>query len=253
MPMSPRLLRPLASGFNPKTIAGLVGWWDPSDTATVTTDSGAVSQLNDKSGLGRHATQTTPNNRPAYSGTLNGRNVMTFDGSNDVLVTGLESSTLTDYVTMFCVCRADFASDADASNKAVLYGRDSSTFANSYGLNLHNVPPLQSQMTWRGVGFNVSGSPAYTRTTAAVLVGRMNATQRERRVNGTSVTSTGTFSAGTNAAAGNFLRIGEDGPGLTRFWNGLVGEALVYDRSLTAAEIAKIEGYLGKKWGITIA
>jgi hypothetical protein len=258
-PMNARLLRPIASGkFDPRSIAGLVGWWDPSDTATVTTDSGAVSQLNDKSGLARHATQTTPNNRPAYSGTINGRNVMTFDGSNDRLVTGLESNTLTGYATFFCVCQVDATwSDATANNKTPLYGRNASGAGASYGINLTTATPasgtLGLSVQWRGAGFNFVGSPPVAKGVPQLLVGRPAATGRLRRVNGSgSEVTSSPPAAGTDAAAGNFLHIGED-PTQNRFWSDLIAEVLVYDRDLTLAEIAKIEGYLGKKWGITIA
>jgi hypothetical protein len=257
MVMSPRLLRPVASGFNPKTIAGLVGWWDPSDVSTVLLNSGNVEQLNDKSGLARHATQTTPNNRPAYSGTINGRNVMTFDGSNDRLVTGLESNTLTGYATFFCVCQVDATwSDATANNKTPLFGRDVGN-ANSYGINLTTSSPASGTLglavQWRGFGFNFAGSPPVAKGVPQLFVGRPAATGRLRRVNGSgSETTNSPPAAGTGSAGGTFLHIGED-PGTSRFWSDLIAEVLVYDRDLTLAEIAKIEGYLGKKWGITIA
>lgn len=257
MPMNPRLLRPVASGFNPKSISGLVGWWDPSDSATVTTASGAVSQLNDKSGLGRNATQGTANNRPSYSGTINGRNVMTFDGTNDFLVTGLESNTLTGFATFFCVCQASADwTDADANNKSPLYGRNSSDLAASYGLNLSNISGNNAlNVTWRGGGFNAINGPTVAKGTPQLLVGSLNSTTRFRRVNGTATNVSLAGTAGTNAAAGNFLNIGQDPPAgvLNRFWKDLIGEILVYDRTLTTDEIKKIESYLGKKYGITVA
>ena len=63
----------------------LRAWYDLSDTATVTVVSSAVSAVADKSGNGFTLTQGTAANRPAYTGTLNGLNVATFDGSNDQL------------------------------------------------------------------------------------------------------------------------------------------------------------------------
>lgn len=254
MAMSPRLLRPRAAGgFNPKSISGLVGWWDPSDAATVTTASGAVSQLNDKSGLGRNATQSTANNRPSYTGTINGKNVMTFDGTNDRLVTGLESNTLTGFATFFCVCQVSSGlSDAAANNKTPLYGRDSTT-ANSYGINLSTISGnLALNVTWRGGGFNALDGPTVAKGTPQLLAGTLNTTTRFRRVNGTAANGTLAATAGTNAAAGNFLTIGED-PTQLRYWSDLIGEILVYDRTLTTDEIKTIEAYLGKKYGITVA
>ena len=91
MSMSPRLLRPRATGFNPKSISGLAAWYDASDTASITLNGNAVSQWSDKSDAGRHLTQGTANNQPAYTATVNGRNAITFDGDNDVL---FRSSTI---------------------------------------------------------------------------------------------------------------------------------------------------------------
>jgi hypothetical protein len=258
MPMSPRLLRPRAAGgFNPKTVSGLVGWWDPSDSATVTTVSGAVSQLNDKSGLGRNATQGTANNRPSYSGTINGKNVMTFDGTNDFMVTGLESNTLTGFATFFCVCQASADwTDADANNKSPLYGRNSSDLGASYGLTLSTISGnLGLNLAWRGTQFNATNGPTVAKGTPQLLVGALSSTTRFRRVNGTAADIALPGTAGTNAAAGNFLNIGQDPPAgvLNRYWKNLIGEILVYDRTLTTDEIKKIESYLGKKYGITVA
>lgn len=256
MAMNPRLLRPLASGFNPRQIAGLVGWWDAADAATVTVDTGAVAQINDKSGLGRHATQTTPNNRPAYSGSINGRNVMTFDGVNDFLITGLPSDSLTGFPTFFVVCQVDATwSDATANNKAAIFARNAD-LTNAYGLNLTTSAPLTGTLgigvQWRSAGFNYSGSPEVTKGVPRLFVGGPVATGRIRRVNGNANNATGfSTTAGTNAAAGRFLHIGED-PGLSRWWSDIIAEVLVYDRTLTVDEIKKLEQALGTKWGLTI-
>jgi len=64
MPMSPRLLRPRATGFNPKSISGLKLWLDVANTSSLTFNGSTVSQVNDLSGNGFHATQGTANNQP---------------------------------------------------------------------------------------------------------------------------------------------------------------------------------------------
>ena len=51
-------------------------WLDAADTSTITTVNGAVSQWSDKSGNGRHATQSAAGNRPGYSADR-----VTFNGS----------------------------------------------------------------------------------------------------------------------------------------------------------------------------
>ena len=61
-------------------------WLDAADASTITESGGAVSQWNDKSGNGRNAVQATSANRPAYTtNALNGKNVLTLDGTDDFM------------------------------------------------------------------------------------------------------------------------------------------------------------------------
>jgi len=251
-PMSPRLLRPRASGgFSPKTIAGLQLWLDAADASSVTTVSGAASQWNDKSGNGRHATQTTANNRPAYDGVIGGKAALTFDGTNDAMATGLESASLTGYATFFCVCRPNFADVTAASLKTPMYGRDSTT-SNSYGINLFNSSgTLTLNTQWRGVQYNAVGGPTVTLGIDAIMVGGVTPTQHVRRVSGVAANLSVAATAGTNSAAGNFLNVGQD-PTQNRWWNGPIGEVLVYSRDLSLAEIQAVERYLTTKWAIGV-
>jgi hypothetical protein len=64
----------------------LLLWLDADDNTTITHSSNAVSQWNDKSGNGNHATQSTASRQPTYnsSGT-NGKSVIDFDGTSDFL------------------------------------------------------------------------------------------------------------------------------------------------------------------------
>lgn len=60
----------------------LVFWIDGSDSSTITQNSGAVSQLDDKSGNGLHQKQASLSSQPVTNlQTLNGLNAIYFDGS----------------------------------------------------------------------------------------------------------------------------------------------------------------------------
>ena len=64
--------------WNPSMIQTAL-WLDAADASTVTTVSGAVSQWNDKSGNGRHASQSTSGARPALQAAqLNNKSVIFF-------------------------------------------------------------------------------------------------------------------------------------------------------------------------------
>jgi hypothetical protein len=59
MPMNPRLLRPIATGFNPKSIANLGMWLDASSDGSLTLNGNTVSEWRDLSGNGRHVAQAS--------------------------------------------------------------------------------------------------------------------------------------------------------------------------------------------------
>lgn len=88
------------SSFNPSslfTTATGGAWYDPSDLSTlwqdtagttpVTASGQSVARIDDKSGLGNHATQANAGNRPTYLVDSQGNRLLSFDG-NDYLECG---------------------------------------------------------------------------------------------------------------------------------------------------------------------
>jgi hypothetical protein len=72
----------------------------------------------------------------------------------------------------------------------------------------------------------------------------IDGTQRNSGVNGAS--------SFTTSASQTMQRIGYYSSTLFQ-WQGWIGEILLYDRALSASDRLKVERYLGKKWGITVA
>jgi hypothetical protein len=231
MPMNPRLLRPTASGFDPRRIAGLAGWWDASDSSTVTLDTG-VSALADKSGLGRNATQSTGNNQPAYGTTqLAGKNVMTFDGTNDTLVTA--SITVAQPLVMFAVARSALLSGSrmilggSGSNQPLLYQRSS----------------LDWTISAAGSGSaELRGGIVSTNWT--FLSARFNGANSFVRANGTQL------AAGTTGVSGFSVGLALGSQNNSNFWNGDIAEVLLYGALLSDLQVERIEKYLKGKWGL---
>lgn len=61
-------------------------WVDFSDTSTITESLNLVSKVDDKSGNNNHLTQSVASSQPlTNTNTINGLNVIKFDGSNDYL------------------------------------------------------------------------------------------------------------------------------------------------------------------------
>ena len=247
MPMSPRLLRPRQTGFSPKSISGLVGWWDASVTsslAQLSTGSTAVSADNDpvgywadQSGNGRNLTQATNNNRPTYNtNVINGRPVINFDGLNDAL---LASFTLTQPIHYFLAWRFDSsyvsgnprAFDGATGNSMSFFRSSSSQLALFAGTSSRTANVSDAEAT----AFNVMEIQA-NRSSTNLLYNGANR-------NGN------TGDIGTNAPNGIYLGVfgnGFSNPGDVSF-----AEVLIYSRILESAESARVRKYLGSKYGIS--
>lgn len=85
------------------SMGDVVGWWDATDLASIAESSGLVSQWNDLSGNGYHAT-ATGGLRPTYSATaLGGYPGITFAGSHVLAIGSNVIGTNVSGVTMIAV------------------------------------------------------------------------------------------------------------------------------------------------------
>ena len=249
MPMSPRLLRPRAAGgFTPTTLTGLALWLDAADSTTVTLNSG-VEEWRDKSGNARHFSQSIANNRPAYTGSINGRVALSFDGNNDFLSrSGINNADLTTAAgaSVFIVYSAN--NDTIYSvyfNGGSLSGQDHrDRFSDG---NCYTALFRASRLA--GVINNQLPS-----TGAALYAAVTTNSAYSLRVNGTEALST--TSGGYDDPLPNGYRPRTNqtytlgvGPVLD-YLNGNIGEILSYNRPLTATEITAVEQYLRRKWGV---
>jgi hypothetical protein len=252
MPMNPRLLRPRASGFNPRSIPGLKVWLNAANSSSMTFNGSTVSQVNDLSGNGFHATQGIANNQPTYQATgFNGRPTLFFDTNDSVT----SSATVADYFltpttnptfVVFMACYMPLIADSGS----IIFGSDAQAngrlFFNSHfgssSLIFDTVNPSGGRIS--------AGSQTNTGwTTPHILTAyRIGATMSVRR-NGVEI-------AGRTNASGNYsattakLQIGKcDGGGSNMQY---VSEFLAYGAALTAAQISAAERGLARKWGVTL-
>lgn len=236
MAMSNKTLRPRAIGFNPKSISGLAMWLDAADSSTITLDAGAVSEWRDKA-IGSTFVQTTPNNRPGQT-TINGRNALLFDGSNDTLSCADPFTTYP--LSMFFVQRI-----VAHTNFGMTYtvGAD-----NNFNLRQNGTNGLiQFQMPTTAPISSTAVS-----TTAAQLISvvfESTAVNSVGYVNNAALTiTTGSFSQPTLSGT---HYIGTRAGGFPM--NGYIGEILIYSKTVSTLERSRISKYLGKKWGITVS
>jgi hypothetical protein len=245
--MNPRLLRPLASGFNPKTISGLAGWWDASDPATLfdaTTGgslvaaSGEVGRWEDKSGNGRHCTQGTANNRPKRSvAKFNGKDALDFDGTNDSL--GLASPIETvNGASIIIVTQKE-----TNTNGAGVHSFRGTTLAS------RNHHPFTDNNGYDGFGRTVRTQFSMSFNTSLYVHSTITGSQYVFRRN-ENVLADNSYTAASQLAGAAQVFGSSDPDNISFFWDGFICEALVYTRGISSTEFTAIYRYLSKKWGV---
>ena len=244
MPMSPRLLRPRQTGFDPRSIAGLALWLDGADANSVTLNGSTVSQWNDKSGNGRHATQATAASQPTFTANArNGRSALTFSGSQ---VMSVASFPVASYAAGIAVVQ--FGGNNQAAFQRGSLNDIHSLFTEAGLIRLRNIGAVNDATSSFAVGtFYVVGFSLHSQFT-------MNGTQTsDLRLNGTaSPQSSYTFSS--SAISDKGLTVG----GLTATvyrLNGVLCELVYYQgtSALSPSSIKALESYAGKKWGIAVS
>lgn len=230
-PMSPRLLRPRASGgFDPRSISNLAAWYDAADSSSVTLNGSNVSQLSDKSGNGRNAAQGAAGSQPAYStAKYNGKNVVTHTANRTL---GVSVPFITT-VSMFVV-----ATKGSGGGQFILVSTGSGsapTFITGFigDYEYYNPTNDRTLMAAAGTatGLNVL---AFTHTDSATLRVYYNGSQiasktAQQSYNGQSLTTLGSSGYG-----------------------GDIAEVLIYQRVLSDSERSAVTSYLGTKWGVTV-
>ncbi|MDC1167903.1 hypothetical protein OAT36_03215, partial [Flavobacteriaceae bacterium] len=216
-------------------------WLDASDPLSITKDSnGLVSQWNDKSGNGHHATQSTNENKPTTTtGTI------TFDGNDKLELPHGVIPDPTESSMVFMVGLSDaqtspfngFLSNGRATTNQSYSIRTSGSNMYWYAFNNDLTIPLTTPYTnlsIYGIDLNTASN-----TVKAYQNGELKATKNSF----TGVNNTGTelgsigVTPGTSGTNNEFL-VGD------------IREIIVVKSQPSLADRQKIEGYLAHKWGL---
>jgi hypothetical protein len=227
----PDFLAP-AGGFAPTDIAGLMGWYDPSDTSSITETAGAVSQLDDLSGNGRHLVQATGSNQPITgTRTQNGLNVLDFDGSGIGQRLYYGTNVAYNPYTIYLVAMSDTSAQGQTGTGAPNGAGDFlRVFSTLYQANVNGN----------------NGSFGISPTTVVILGLLAEDGSQERRANGASAGSTT-----INPVAGvTRLGLGARQDGGFAGWEGWLAEYIVYDSKLSSTDRDDVETYLNDKWAV---
>lgn len=212
---------------------------DASDVSTITHVGGAVSQWSDKSGNDNHATQSTGSAQPTTnSSTLNGHNILTFDGTDKlVLPSSLYTGLFEDDNTVIIVLN----NTDGATQQRVMVGTVS-------GSSRYNI---QTQSSGAGCNFYHNTSFDVIASSKSLLKDNILVVRREGTTQGISLRGETELNETTAVDLTGItdLTLGAHVSGSDEFI-GTIAEVRIYNRSLTANEILSISIELADKWGL---
>lgn len=234
-------------GFSPKSLSGLVGWFDTSQI-TGKNDGDAVSQWDDLSGLGNHFTQATGANQPLYkTGGKAGRPYLLGDGSNDLMAANGLASTFSGAVayTVFLV-----AHQTTTTSDLFLLSMSNHAVTNAYtGFASGTLGTTKRhRITHRTAASNTNYEAVFDPSTgfARQMMRRNGAALRLHVNDDPNVAGVGQDITVTRVTLGARVRTTTDGYSAGRSY-----EVIVYNRALTDGEVQRVEKYLDAKYART--
>lgn len=246
-------------------------WLDASDSATLfdaavggnlVTNGGLVARWEDKSGNGKHATQSISTRAPILStNQVNNRNGILFrnagyPNTDTFMDAGIVSSTMASNHSLFAAVKCTGPS-LNVANEGVqgIFIREGFHKGLYLVGSLNQYPSRVEGYTWAsGYGSTVGTNISVDSTKVVVAGYSMTLTPTIRITLRSQKTTAIADSAITNPDNSGAVRIGRarsSNNSTSYNWpfNGYICELLYFTRGLTDVEFAKIEYYLAKKWG----
>jgi hypothetical protein len=241
-----------APAFSPSSVAGLVGWYDSSDLATLrqnangtgaVTGGDPVGYWQDKSGAGNHATQSgsTSLKPTLVTASTNGKASLSFNNES-LQSLGFSSNPLagSSAGTAFYVARG-------AQGNGSCVGHPLGKFGNTGDAD-HYPCGFSTQYSsfGRNARFSFSYDPPFTSTHVGIVMSR-SADWRFWFKDTLAATETyGPVSWGSFAGIGGSRNESE----APFYYPGVVCEVLLYATAVSDADRTTLTNYLVTKWGV---
>ncbi len=244
------------NSFNVRDFAPAL-WLDAADSSTLfdatvggnlVADGGAVARWEDKSGNGRHATQSTLASRPLRAvGAQNTRDVLRFDGTNDTMTCPVLPTSATDFSVVIVGRHAAKTWTGNSNTELQAYIEMPHLTTRGW---VFQTRPDQGTNRFQFSANPTSGSIGIIRD---VLPNQYNVLVGTRIQNGAdSFSVNGVNQTNSNTTAWVFqnspLNIGSWNS--NRFLQGDILEIMIFSYVLSTAQRQSIERYLANKWGL---
>lgn len=218
-------------------IADLQLWLDSSDESTIT--AGVTFTWADKSGNGYDYTQSNGSLQPTTGArTLNGLNVIDFDGSEYLERSDVAGMNGRPALTIFTVYDYDTSGFIDAlwnlgsANGGLIAEPDGFRFGNGFALAGNLTTGASYITTWQLPSNAVQGD------TVVYVDGVAQSLIINNPSNNVDINNIHSFVGFRNLAG-------------TNFFDGGIAELAFYKRELSVAEMNQVGNYLADKWGVT--
>ena len=243
---------------DPLEIGSVEGWWDLSDSDTITIVSGVISQLDDKSGNGRDLSQATVSRRPSLVN-VRGKQMGSFDAASDHF---LDSGDTTNFlpgtgdVTIWGVFRrtaissddGPILSAGDAGDRWVIMQNQAAV--GRMQANLADAPTTSP--VFDDASFNHDDGKI--RSMMAVREGdTWTLYTGEYHTRGVQQLDQNTGVSAFNVVPTTSLKLGafdDFGEAFFDSYLGEIGECGYHSKAFTPTERAELFAYIFRKWGI---
>lgn len=234
-----------SAAFSPLSLSPAL-WLDASDASTLYDSTvggslvaadGAIARWEDKSGNGRHATQSTGVSQPLRkTGIQNGRDVARFDGANDYMAGSLPALGAGEY-TVFIASKQNSSANYET---IITLGGDA---------NYSALIPTKSHTDYLFVGsiFN-----DYLQTTNSLVGNKIISIKRSGSTGYAWINGSATSPASASIVSQNIVADYKIGglPVYSQMLNGDVLEVIVFPTALSDTDRQAVESYLNAKWAI---
>jgi len=261
----------LTSSSPVNAMTGVVLWLDATDASTIATgtiasntytnpdDGSLVVKWKDRNpqlvnSSKQELAAISDGNRPVYTKNgINGLPTLSFDGAADYLTSSNSAiaSGKTGY-TMVAVWQANILSTGMIFSQVTTTTCNGSITGSAAGMYSKNDGIIAS---WGcgATGDLGSGSNKYSAKNPNIAIAQVNKSLLTNKMslylNSTTPVSGNPATVSDLISAPIF--VGTES-GTSTFFNGYISELIVFDRSLTVAEIADVAGYLSKKYSIKL-
>lgn len=229
--------------FAPNRVANLAAWYAADKTNFITRDSSNdVATWGDLSGNGYDLTAAGAKQPRLVVDQQGGLPSINFDGSHQMVIPSGLFAVPNGASTIFIVSQRA----SESGSTETIFNLSDSTAAD-YFIIYSASAGIISFKSRDGAAGTVSSS-GNTLTNYNIIRGRRTGTTQAIAVNGSSETTNASGVDSSSIDSGDVGASNND----NLFLNGYIGEIVIYNASLSVANILLVETYLANKWGLAL-